>query len=205
MGAFAKGRLMNKIFEVPLYPYTRSADQDAVTPAHHKVVIVGAGPSGWPPPSTWRSRGSRRWCWTTMTRSVSAAAPSVSPSARWRSRTVWAAARRWWTRACIWNVGKVFFDDRKVYDFNLLPEDGHKRPAFINLQQPYFEEYLVERARELEAEGAPIEIRGGNKVTAVDRSGRPCRAGHRHARRPLHHRRRLADRLRRGGSARCAP
>ena len=37
---------MNKIFEVPLYPYTRSADQDAVTPAHHRVVIVGAGPVG---------------------------------------------------------------------------------------------------------------------------------------------------------------
>ena len=35
--------------------------------------------------------------------------------------------------------GKVFFDERKVYDFNLLPEDGHKRPAFINLQQYYLE------------------------------------------------------------------
>ena len=65
------------------------------------------------------------------------------------------------------DVGKVFFDDREVYKFELLPEEGHQRPAFINLQQYYFEEYLVNRVRELEAEGAPIEIRGGNKVTAI--------------------------------------
>jgi 3-(3-hydroxy-phenyl)propionate hydroxylase len=37
---------MTKIFEVPLYPYRRSADQDASRPARHPVVIVGAGPVG---------------------------------------------------------------------------------------------------------------------------------------------------------------
>jgi 3-(3-hydroxy-phenyl)propionate hydroxylase len=34
-----------------------------------------------------------------------------------------------------WNVGKVFFKDEPVYQFNLLPEEGHHRPAFVNLQQ----------------------------------------------------------------------
>ena len=42
-------------------------------------------------------------------------------------------------------------------EFNLLPEDGHRYPAFINLQQPYFERFLVERVREAQAQGAPIE------------------------------------------------
>lgn len=37
---------MNKIFERPLYPYFHHPDQDARTPAHHPVVIVGAGPVG---------------------------------------------------------------------------------------------------------------------------------------------------------------
>ncbi|MEQ9813170.1 MAG: FAD-dependent oxidoreductase [Azospirillaceae bacterium] len=37
---------MSRIFEEPLYPYRRSPDQDAVTPAHHRVVVVGAGPVG---------------------------------------------------------------------------------------------------------------------------------------------------------------
>ena len=34
-----------------------------------------------------------------------------------------------------WNVGKVFFRDQEVWRFDLLPEPGHRRPAFINLQQ----------------------------------------------------------------------
>ncbi len=37
---------MDRIFEVPLYPYERSADQAAGVPARHKVVVIGAGPVG---------------------------------------------------------------------------------------------------------------------------------------------------------------
>ena len=37
---------MTKIFEVPLYPYRRSPDQDRTTPARHPAVVVGAGPVG---------------------------------------------------------------------------------------------------------------------------------------------------------------
>jgi 3-(3-hydroxy-phenyl)propionate hydroxylase len=48
-----------------------------------------------------------------------------------------------------WNVGKVFFHDEPLYSFDLLPESGHHRPAFINLQQYYVEGYLHERAKEL--------------------------------------------------------
>ena len=37
---------MNKIFEGSLYPYHRHPDQDAAEPAHHPLVIIGAGPVG---------------------------------------------------------------------------------------------------------------------------------------------------------------
>ena len=37
---------MNKIFEVPLYAYERSPDQDAPTPVRHPVIVIGAGPIG---------------------------------------------------------------------------------------------------------------------------------------------------------------
>ena len=63
-----------------------------------------------------------------------------------------------------WNVGKVFFHDEQVYQFNLLPEHGHERPAFINLQQYYCEAYLVERALQLEK----IEIRWHNTVKGIE-------------------------------------
>ena len=40
-----------------------------------------------------------------------------------------------------WHVGKVFLQDEQLYAFDLLPEEGHARPAFINLQQYYVEGY----------------------------------------------------------------
>jgi 3-(3-hydroxy-phenyl)propionate hydroxylase len=59
-----------------------------------------------------------------------------------------------------WNVGRVFFQEREVYRFDLLPEAGHERPAFINLQQYYAEAYLAVRAAEL----PNLEIRWKNSV-----------------------------------------
>ncbi len=44
-------------------------------------------------------------------------------------------------KGIVLELGKVFFRDEQVYQFNLLPEGGHKLPAFINLQQYYVEEY----------------------------------------------------------------
>jgi 3-(3-hydroxy-phenyl)propionate hydroxylase len=34
-----------------------------------------------------------------------------------------------------WQKGRLFHKDKEVYNFDLLPEQGHKYPAFINLQQ----------------------------------------------------------------------
>jgi 3-(3-hydroxy-phenyl)propionate hydroxylase len=42
-------------------------------------------------------------------------------------------------------VGRVYHGDCELYQFDLLPEGGHKMPAFINLQQYHVEQYLVER------------------------------------------------------------
>ncbi|MCR9138714.1 MAG: FAD-dependent oxidoreductase [Alphaproteobacteria bacterium] len=64
-----------------------------------------------------------------------------------------------------WKVGRLFHRDHEVYNFDLLPEDGHKMPAFINLQQYYVEQYLVERAREFPD---LIDLRFKNKVIAQD-------------------------------------
>lgn len=62
-----------------------------------------------------------------------------------------------------WNVGKVFLQDDLVYTFNLLPETGHARPAFINLQQYYVEGFLVERAMQLES----LQLRWKSNVVGV--------------------------------------
>ncbi|MGO4809655.1 FAD-dependent oxidoreductase [Cupriavidus sp. 2MCAB6] len=63
-----------------------------------------------------------------------------------------------------WNVGKVFVRDEQVYTFDLLPEAGHQRPAFINLQQYYVEGFLLDRARQL----PNLEIRWKHKVVGIE-------------------------------------
>src|SRR5262249_38436363 len=62
-----------------------------------------------------------------------------------------------------WKLGKGFCGDDLVYAFDLLPEDGHKMPAFINLQQYYVEGALVERAAGLDG----IDLRWRNKVVGL--------------------------------------
>jgi 3-(3-hydroxy-phenyl)propionate hydroxylase len=62
-----------------------------------------------------------------------------------------------------WRRGKVFQGADLLYEFDLLPEGGHKRPAFINLQQFHVENFLVARAATLSA----IDLRWRNEVTGV--------------------------------------
>jgi 3-(3-hydroxy-phenyl)propionate hydroxylase len=77
------------------------------------------------------------------------------------------AAEAMLAKGVLWHVGKVFHDDRLLYEFNLQPESGHAFPAFINLQQPWFEKFLHDAILTAQASGAPIEIRGRNRVDAV--------------------------------------
>ena len=62
-----------------------------------------------------------------------------------------------------WHVGRVFNRGEEVYSFDLLPETGHERPAFVNLQQYYVEGYLHERAQEL----PQLDLRWCSKVTGL--------------------------------------
>lgn len=158
---------MSKIFDVPLYAYKRSSDQDARSPVRHCVIVVGAGPVGLSAAIDLAQQnipvvilddndkvsfGSRAICFAKRPLEILDRLGCGDPMVE---------------KGVVWNAGKVFFGDRQIYEFNLLPEDNHKYPAFINLQQYYFEDYLVKRVRELQAEGKSIELRGANKVTML--------------------------------------
>lgn len=159
---------MTKIFEIPLYPYGRSPDQGAERPVRHPVVVVGAGPAGLAlavdlaqqgvpvvvlDDNDRVSVGSRAICFAKRTLEILDRLGCGDPLV---------------DKGVQWSLGKVYFDERQVYEFNLLPESGHKRPAFINLQQYYLEQSLIERLRELGAGGASVELRGRNRVTCVE-------------------------------------
>ncbi|MDO5605362.1 MAG: FAD-dependent oxidoreductase [Paracoccus sp. (in: a-proteobacteria)] len=156
-----------KIFEVPLYPYRRHADQDAPAPARHPVAVIGAGPVGLAAALDLAAQG------------VPVVVLDDNDRVSFGSRAICFAKRpleildrlgcgqAMVDKGVVWNVGRVFAGDREVYDFNLLPEDGHRRPAFINLQQYHFEAILIDRLRQLQAQGAPIDLRGRNRVSAI--------------------------------------
>jgi 3-(3-hydroxy-phenyl)propionate hydroxylase len=72
-------------------------------------------------------------------------------------------------RGVRWNTGRVFFGDAEVFSFDLAPEPGFHRPAFVNLQQYHVEAALVERARALPA----CTLRFGHRVAGVT-SGDDC-------------------------------
>ncbi|HHX90775.1 MAG TPA: FAD-dependent oxidoreductase, partial [Paracoccus sp.] len=142
------------------YPYARHADQDAPTPARHPVVIVGAGPVG------------VTLALDLVLKGVPVLVLDDQEGIGAGSRAICFAKRqleildrlgcgdRLLEKGVVWNLGKTFHRHEKVFEFNLLPEDGHKYPAFINLQQPYFERFVLDRLQDLRAGGMAVDIRG---------------------------------------------
>ena len=153
-----------------LYPYEKVPGQgEAIT--RHPVVIVGGGPIGLTLALDLGKRGT-----PVLVLDDHEGAGEGSRAICFAKRTLDIAARLGADRemvdkGVVWNVGRVFHGKGQVFEFNLLPETGHRNPAFINLQQPYFEKFLVDAIRDAQAKGAPIEIRGGNLVTALTDQG----------------------------------
>ena len=127
--------------------------------------------------STWRNAASRWCCSTTPTGSARARARSAFPSARWNSGTGSASASAWSTRAWCGASARSFTAPPQLYQFNLLPEHGHKRPAFINLQQFYAEAYLVDRVAATCRDRSALAQQGDRARAAQ----RPCGADDRDA------------------------
>ncbi|MFT3817831.1 MAG: FAD-dependent oxidoreductase [Rubrivivax sp.] len=145
------------------FEYRKSADQDAAAPAHHPLVVVGAGPVGLTLAIDLAQRGQRVLLLDNDHR-LSTGSRAICFAKR--TLEIWdrlSVGQRMVDKGVSWSVGRVFFGSQEVYRFDLLPEPGHERPAFINLQQYYAEGFLVERALEL----PNLEIRWKNKVSAL--------------------------------------
>lgn len=127
----------------------------------HCVAIVGAGPIGLAlaidlaqrgvasvvlDDNNVVSRGSRAICWAKRTLEIFDGL---------------GVGKRMLDKGVTWKTGRTFHGNTEVYSFDLLPEVGHKFPAFINLQQYYVEQYLIERAQEFPD---LIDLRFKNRV-----------------------------------------
>jgi 3-(3-hydroxy-phenyl)propionate hydroxylase len=151
-----------KTYTHPVYPYAKPAELTA-SPRHWPVIVAGAGPVGLTAAIDLAQRG--------VDVLVLDEDDTVSVGSRaicWSKRTLEILDRlgcgeRLVQKGVGWSVGRVYFRDEQVYQFDLLPEPGHHRPAFINLQQYYVEQFLVERAGELPG----AELRWRHKVVGV--------------------------------------
>ena len=144
-------------------PYRRHADQDADVPARHPVVVVGAGPVGLSLAIDLAQRGQPV---VVLDNDCKLSTGSRAICFSKRTLEIWdrlGVGQPMVDKGVSWNLGKVFARDQSLYQFDLLPEAGHERPAFINLQQYYAEAYLVERALQLPL----IDLRWHSKVTAL--------------------------------------
>lgn len=158
---------MLSTYQYSSYEYVRPPEQSGAEKKRYPVVIVGAGPvglaaaielaqSGVPvvvlDDDNTVSVGSRGVCYAKRTLEVLDRLGVGTPCV---------------DKGVSWNVGRTFFREEEVYNFNLRPQDEHKRPGMINLQQYYLEEYEINRAKEL----PNLDLRFKNKVVSVNPDG----------------------------------
>eukprot|EP01034_Spumella_vulgaris_P028641 gene28641-35535_t len=148
----------------PIYPYKSPADLMSTPPQRKPLIVIGAGPVGLAAAIDARLQG------------LDVLVLDDDKTVSIGSRAVCYAKRSLEIldrlgiadEACglgvSWNIGRTFLEEDEVYQFNLVPDAGHKRPGMINLQQYHVEEMLIARALELGA-----DIRWQHKVTAVTR------------------------------------
>jgi 3-(3-hydroxy-phenyl)propionate hydroxylase len=155
---------MLKPYDPPVYEYVASPDQSVETPAHHPAIVVGAGPVGLTAAIDLARHGVK-----TVLLDDDSTVSLGSRAVCYAQRTLEILDRigcgeQVVARGVAWHHGKIFFRDKQIYSFNLLGEEGHRHPPFVNLQQYYLEEILVDAARDAKL----VDVRWKNKVVEVD-------------------------------------
>ena len=159
---------MLSTYAYPRYEYRRPAEIGSGKPLRVPVVVVGAGPVGLGMALDLDMQGipvlllDEDDTVSIGSRGVCYAKRALEILDRWGVGDAVCA------KGVSWNVGRTFFRDHEVYNFNLVPEPDHHRPGMVNLQQYYLEEYLVSRA----ASRPGIELRWKNKVVSVAKNDR---------------------------------
>lgn len=150
-------------YEYKEYPWRRPPGLDGEE-KRHRVVISGAGPIGLALALDLAGHGV-----SSVVLDDNNVVSVGSRAICWSKRSLEILDRIGIGERCVgkgvtWQVGRTFHRDREVFSFDLQPEAGHKMPAFVNLQQYYVEEYLVEAA----LENNLVDLRFENRVEAVE-------------------------------------
>lgn len=143
----------------PVFTFQRSPEQATGQRHRHPVIVVGAGPVGLTTAIDLKTRG------------IPVIVIDDDNTVSEGSRAIAYAQRTLeiWDRLGItkirqkgvnWENGKVFYQNDLLYEFSMRQDALQKTAPFVNLQQYYVEEFLVERCQEL-----GIEIRWETRLT----------------------------------------
>jgi len=135
-------------------------------PEHSPIVIVGAGPVGLTLALDLGQRGHR-----VVLLNQFDFIPGGSKAICFGKRTldIWnrlGVASRMVEKGVVWNIGKVFHgaNPDPVFEFDMLSVKDQQMPGFINLQQYYAEEFLLDAIEALDN----VEIRWGHQICAFE-------------------------------------
>ncbi|MEL7029926.1 MAG: FAD-dependent oxidoreductase [Pseudomonadota bacterium] len=137
---------------------------------HHPIVIVGGGPVGLTLALDLAQKGRPTLVLNRLD-FISAGSKAICFSKR--TLDVWnrlGVAERMVEKGVVWNVGKVFRGGGSdpIYQFDMQPVKDQAMPGFINLQQYYSEEYLVDAV----AAYPEVDLRWGHEAVAIDPQAR---------------------------------
>lgn len=156
-------------YQLPVYEYRKPRELTQAKPVTYPVIVVGAGLAGLTAALELGARGIRT---VLLDDDNTVGAQGLSSRGIcYAKRTLeildrFGVAARVRAKGVTWNEGEVYRGAEMLYRFNLQPEADQKFPAFVNLQQFYVEQYLVETIQA----SANIELRWKNKVVGISQS-----------------------------------
>ena len=140
---------MHQTYQYQSFPFLAPPEFKSETVVRHPLVVIGCGPVGLAAAIDARkhgipvvllddddtvSVGSRGLCYAKRTLEILDRLGCGDPVA---------------AKGVGWDVGRTFFRNEEVFNFNLRPQTGSKRPGMVNLQQYYLEQYMVARAQQV--------------------------------------------------------
>jgi 3-(3-hydroxy-phenyl)propionate hydroxylase len=153
-------------YVLPKYQYRKPPELSGGDSPLYPVVVVGAGLGGLTAAFELGRRGVRTLL---LDDDDTVGAQGLSSRGICHAKRTleiydrFGVAERVRAKGVTWNEGDVFVRDERIFRFDLQPERDQKFPAFVNLQQFYVEQYLVEALRGIGA----VDLRWKNRVVDV--------------------------------------
>ncbi len=148
-----------------LKEYSKAPELSSKTIAHKPVIIVGSGPVGLAAALDLAQKGHDV---TILTAFDFIALGSKAICFAKQSLDIFdrlGIGERIIEKGVIWNIGKLFWKDQTnpVFQFDMLPVTNQKNPGFVNIQQYYVEDYLVDALEDMDN----VDIRWGHSISDI--------------------------------------